>query len=356
MKRNLSELFEKAEYFVSNLNRKDKLIIIHDSDVDGVCSAVVTIFALRKFGIKHVLVVARDPEFLRKYGTKCEFSDKNIILDLSSDLFEKDLKKIKNSKKKFLIFDHHMIWKINSKNVFYVNPRIVEKEIYLPASYLVFKFFSEFINIKDVEWIASLGTIGDYGIYDTKDLIGKYFKKKDYKDIWNSEYGKAAMVLNSAIAIIGAKKTLKILLQMKSFEQLERNVVFRRVYEKFEKEFRKVKNEMMKKMEDYPEIGLKISIIKPKYRRIGSTLATKLGMKNKNSVLIILERFGNVYRIHGRSTAPEVSVASLFKRLGVGGGHTRSGGGTIKVKELKEFRMSLIKEIGKMRHIARKKG
>lgn len=358
VRRSLSKLFERADIFIRDIKPNDKITIIYDSDPDGVCSAAIAITALREVGINNIFAASRSPDFVKKYGARCTFSDKTIILDLSTDIFEKDLPKMKTTAtdKKFLIFDHHLVWKIKSKNVTYVNPRMIEKEIYLPTSYLIYKFFSRRINLDSVKWMAVLGTIADYGLKDTKDLIGKYLRKKDYENIWGSEYGRAAMIANSTIAIAGADKSLETLLQLKSFRQFKRNDVFRKAFEKFEKEFRKRKEEMMRRMEVYPKIGLRFTIINSKYfRRIASTLATRIGNKNRDSVFVILEKSGNIYRIHGRSTASDVSIAKLFKKLGVGGGHPAAGGGSIKVKELKAFRKSLIKEIEKMRQIDRKK-
>ena len=355
VRRSLSKLFERADIFIRDIKPNDKITIIYDSDPDGVCSAAIAIIALRKVGVSNIFAASRSPDFVKKYGARCTFSDKTIILDLSTDIFEKDLPKMKMTDKKFLIFDHHLVWKIKSKNVTYVNPRMIEKEIYLPTSYLIYKFFSRRINLDSIEWMAVLGTIADYGLKDTKDLIGKYLRKKDYENIWGSEYGRAAMIVNSTIAIAGADKSLETLLQLKSFAQFKRNDVFRKAFGKFEKEFRKRKEEMMRRMEVYPKISLRFTIINPKYfRRIASTLATRIGNKNRNSVFIVLEKSGNIYRIHGRSTS-SISIAKLFKKLGVGGGHPAAGGGSVKVKELKVFRKSLIKEIEKMRHIGRRK-
>lgn len=356
MKINLNELFRTAENFIGSLNPKDKLTIIYDTDPDGVCAAAITISTLRKLNFHAIDAIPRSPDFMKKYGMKCNLSNNVIILDLSADLLKKDLPRIKNAMKKILIIDHHLVWKINARNVFYVNPRIAEKEIYLPTSYLVFKFFSKYLKLDDVKWVAMLGTIADYGIKDTKDLIGKYMRKKDYKNIWDSEYGKFAMTMNSAIAVAGPEKSLKILLQTKSLAQFKRNNIFRKATERFEREFAQRKKEMMRRMEFYPEIGLRFTIINPKYfRRIASTLATRIGNKNKNSVFIILEKSGSIYRIHGRSTS-NVSIAKLFKKLGVGGGHPAAGGGSIKVRELEEFKHSLINEVAKMRRFSRKKG
>jgi len=351
----LNELFEKADRFIQGIKPKDKITIIYDSDPDGICSAAITITALKKIGIRNIFAASRSPDFLKKYGMKCSFSSKTIILDLSTDLLKKDLQKMKDASKKFLILDHHVVWKIKLRNVTYINPRMIKKEIYLPTSYLVFRYFSRRINLASLEWMAVLGTIADYGLRDTKDLIGKYLRKKDYENIWNSEYGKAGMIANSAIAIIGPEESLENLLRLKSFAQFKTNPAFRKAFRKFERELKKRKEEMIKRMEVYPEIGLRFTIISPRYfRRIASTLATRIGNKNKDSIFIILEKSGNLYRIHGRSTS-SISIAKLFKKLGVGGGHPAAGGGSIKVKELQTFRKSLISKIEKMRQIDRKK-
>lgn len=347
--KNLNELYKHAEVFFRALDEKEKLAVIHDSDPDGVCAAAITVIALRRMGLRPSIILPTDPYTIKTEGMHSKKYKHAIFLDMSPDLYKADLQKLRNMERRFLIFDHHLVWKINARNIFYINPRVTQKDLYIPTSYLVYRFFSRYVNLADVEWIATIGTIADYGIKDTKDLLDKYLKRREYENVWRSKYGLFAIVLNASIAINGAEKSLNELLRTKGYRQFRKNRFFKSAIKQFGREFRKGEKEMMKRMENFPKIGLRMSFVSPKYRRISSALATKWGMMKKNSVLVILERSGEVYKIHGRSSS-KISIGKIFQKLGIGGGHHASGGANIKVKDLQKFKKMLIREIGTERY------
>jgi len=352
-KESLNKLFKKAENFLSKVSKKDRLCIVHDSDPDGVCSAVITIKTLKKLGFEKIVTKTSSPDLLKRKSSEInKILDKKfentIILDLAPHLYQKAFKKIKNTKKYLLIFDHHLTSEIKLKNVVYINPRLIKKRLYMPTSYLVFKFFSQLADIRDAEWVAVIGTIADYGINeDTKDMLGKYLKKKKYdvRKVWSTDYGKAAMTMNAATAIIGAEKSLKILLQLKNFTQFKKVREFKNSAENFEKEFEKKKKEVGKKLEFYPEFDLSFSMIKTKYKHIASAVSSRISREKPQITLILFEKVGKIYKIHGRSQSGKVNIGLLFTKLNVGGGHVQAGGGSIKEKELHKFKERLMEEI-----------
>jgi len=345
-KKNLNEIFKKAEIFFQNIGHEDRLALIHDSDPDGVCSATVAIEALKRLGISSVGIFARGPESVKKSGILENGFNKILVLDLAPHLYQKDLERIKRMKKDVLIFDHHLTAKLGAKNIFYVNPRLAEKSLYLPTSYLIFKYFESRTDISDMEWIAAIGTVADYGINpDTKDLIGKYVEMNRER-IWETEYGRAASILNASTAIIGPEKTLKILQHLKSFEQFKRVKAFTDSMRKFDTELKNRENEVRGKIEFYPEKKLMISYVRTKYKHIASVISSRISREKKNWTFILFEKRGDEYKLHGRSQAGRVSIGLLFSNLGVGGGHVQAGGGSIKVKNLEKFEKALIREIG----------
>jgi len=349
---NLDEIFSRAEKFFDNLNSNDKIALIHDSDPDGVCSATIMLLSLEKLGVKLDVVLASSPEDIKKTGLIVKNCSKVIALDLAPHLYSKDLEDVKSGKVKIdlLIFDHHMVYDIESENIFYVNPRLIENSLYMPTSYLVLKYYERCVDTKDMEWMSAIGTVADYGIKDeTRDLLSKFLKEEDYKDVWKSEYGKAAITLNAATAIVGAEKCLKIMMKLKSFEEFKKVPEFRDASKKFDEELAKGEKETREKMEIYPDIGLMVSFVHVKYRHVASTISSILSRegKNKDMTLILFEEKNGEYKLHGRSQSGKVNIGLMFHNLGVGGGHVQAGGGSIKVKELPEFKERLMREIRK---------
>lgn len=345
---NLNEVFDRAESFFDKVNSKDKLALIHDSDPDGVCSATIMILSLKSFGIKPDVILASSPDDVKKTGVAVKNCNKVIILDLAPHLYAKSLEGAEKTGIEFLIFDHHMIYEMHSKNIFYVNPRLIDDSLYMPTSYLVFKYYQRCIDTKNMEWVAAIGTVADYGIKkETEDLLTKFLTKSDYEDVWKSEYGKAAITLNAATAIVGAEKCLGIMLKLKTFDEFKHVPEFNEAARKFEDELKKREEEARKKLEVYQKEKLLISFVETKYKHVASTISSRISReeKNKEMTFILFEKKEKEYKLHGRSQSGKVNIGLLFDKLGVGGGHVQAGGGSIEASQLSEFKKRLIDEI-----------
>lgn len=346
--RNLDGIFGRAESFFDRVDSKDRLALIHDSDPDGVCSATIMILSLKSFGIKPNVVIASSPDDVKKTGVAVKNCNKVIVLDLAPHLYAKDLEEAERSGTDFLIFDHHMAYKIDSENIFYVNPRLVDDSLYMPTSYIVFKYYERCVDTKNMEWVAAIGTVADYGIKkETEDLLLKFLTKADYEDVWKSEYGKAAITLNAATAIVGAEKCLEIMMKLKTFDEFKHVREFNEAARKFEDELKKREEEARKKLEVYPKEKLLISFVETKYKHVASAISSRISReeKNKEMTFILFEKKGDEYKLHGRSQNGKVNIGLLFDSLGVGGGHVQAGGGSIEASRLPEFKKRLLDKI-----------
>ena len=353
---NLEDIFRRAETFLGELGPKDKVALIHDSDPDGICSATVLLRSMKNLGMEPNLIIASSPDGVKRDGVLVKGFNKIIILDLAPHLYTKSLEEGIKSGISFLIFDHHMVYEMNSEKIYYVNPRLFESTIYMPTSYLVFKYYQRLFDTKDLEWIAAIGTVADYGIKrETEDLLTKFLTKKDYEDVWKSEFGKAAIKLNASISILGAKKCLQVMLKLKSFEKFNKVAEFKKAADKFESELKKRQAEVRRKAEVHAKEGLVISFVETKFDHIASTISSMMSReeKYKGMTFLLFEKKGDVYKIHGRSQEGRVDIGRLFEKLGIGGGHVQAGGASIDASELPKFKNLLIKEIGR---ISRLKG
>lgn len=343
-----SELFARAEEFFARLDAKDKVALIHDSDPDGVCSATIMILFLRKLGVKPSVIFASSPEEAKRSGISGTGCDKIIVLDLAPNLYLKDLEGESRLENDLLIFDHHMTYELKTENIFYVNPRLVDDSLYMPTSYLVFKYSERSAGMDKFDWVAAIGTVADYGIRkETEDLLLKFLSREDYKNVWESKFGKSANTLNAATAIIGATRCLEIMLGLKNYEEFKQVPEFNESERKFEEELEEKEKETRKNLEIYEKEKLMISFMETKYKHIGSTLSSIISREGKYRELtfILFEKRNGGYRLHGRSQNGNVNIGMLFDKLGVGGGHVQAGGGSIKASELGKFKQRLIDEI-----------
>ena len=332
--KNLEELFKVGIDFIKKVEEGERVVLVYDADVDGIVSAVLVLGAIKKFGKKIKSSIPMEFGDVEKMKNRLKGFDVIITVDVPIDLIEKYLVSLG---KKMLIIDHHPGRDLNSEKIVLVNPRLENPEIYQPASYVAYKMFRSVI--KEKEWLAVIGTVGDMGIDDCRDLV----KIKNKRNVWRSKFGRAAMLLTASIAVLGPKKTLEILSNSKSLKEIleNREIVF--ASREFDKELKRCEREFEKNLEVHGNVL--ISKIKPRYKAVCSALITKLATEIPEKMVFVFEDKGKIMRIHGRNSIGKVDVGTIFRRLGIGGGHREAGAGTIDKKDENKFKIRILREL-----------
>lgn len=310
----------------------EKVVLIYDSDVDGVASASLLIHAIDKLGKKVDKTLPCGWWNVENIKKILKGFDKVITVDVPVDLIKRNFLE---ECKEMLIIDHHPCDDLNSENIVLINPRLEKPTIYQPTSYVVYKMFK---FLKKYKWLAILGTIGDFGVDDCKDLV----KVKDKKSIWKSKYGKASLLLTSGISILGPEKVLEILLNSQSLKDLVSCRDIKNAVREFEKELRRTKKEFEKNLEVHGDVW--ISHVKPKYGNICSALITQLSTKNPEKIILIFKENERV-KIHGRCGSRKVDIGRLFRDLKIGGGHEAAGAGFIDKKEKNKVKIEILRKL-----------
>jgi single-stranded DNA-specific DHH superfamily exonuclease len=337
--KNLEKFFPFVKKFIENLKPEEEILLIFHQDVDGLCSAAITFFALKKLGLK-ASAISADIENRKEILKRGKKFSKIILLDLPISGIEKS---IANLEKKFFIIDHHELPKLKIKNTFFFNPRIFNKKIYQPASYVAYKFFSRLIDLENKEWIAVLGTIGDYGFEDCKDLLNKWIKVRRKQNVWRTTFGKAAILLYNSAIEIGFETALRILLKAKNISELIENKKINSANKKLKKYLKQKLKELWKNSERFDEVNLIFCVMKKIKKRVGSIIVSQLARKYPNKLIFLLTKRGKFYKIHARGE--KVNLGKLLKKLNVGGGHERAAGGLIRENKLLIFKKRLLKEL-----------
>ena len=337
------EAFWKGKDFVDNLKPSDKVILVHHKDCDGTYSAAIVAIALERLNKKINKIIAGTTEKNDDIVKAIKPYNKVIIVDIGIDLLFKELNRMG---KEILYLDHHMpVDKELSKDIVYINPRLENDKIYQPATYVVFKFFSHIADISDKEWLAVIGTIGDYGYEDCRDLLDKYIEVKEKSGIWKTQYGKAAIETVGAAAEIGFDKLLKILIKSKNFEELMRNKEIKTAYRKYEGMYETAKKQFWKNAERFDDVDLIFSVLDSKVERVGSAISTETSTKYPDKIIFLLEKVDNFYKIHARNQKAKVNLGKMLRDMGVGGGHIAAAGGKINMKDLGGFKRNLLIKI-----------
>lgn len=339
----LSEMFAKGNGFLEELKPSDKVILVHHKDADGSYSAAITLIALKRLGKRVSKVVTGTTEKSEAILKAIKNYNKVIIVDIGIDILFKDLNKLD---KEILYIDHHLpVDEKLSDKIVYINPRLERADIYQPATYVVYKFFSELVDISDKEWLAVIGTIGDYGYEDCRDLLDKYIKVKDKREMWETKYGMAVIETVGAATEIGFDNLVDILVSAESFEELVKNKKIKAAYKIYLKKYNYAKKMFWKNAERFDEVNLIFSVLSSNVERVGSAIATETSTKYPDKIIFLLERIDDFYKIHARYQKGKINLGKMLRDMGVGGGHGPAAGGKIKVKELINFKKSLLKEV-----------
>lgn len=345
----MNELFELGRKFLKDIKPSDRVLIVYHNDIDGICSGTLFLEASRKLGIenqvKSMKGMIEEPE---KIFERMKGFDKIIIVDIAIDHLHKQLRQ---SKKQMLLIDHHPPFTdMNNEKIVHINPHF-EGDVYQPTTYITYKLLSGIVNLKNKEWIAVLGTLGDYGLEDCRDLVEKYVKIKKDTEIWGTDFGKAAIIIGGASLELGTEKIVDVLLKFDGLGDVTKNKPIIEAYEKYKKEFERCEKEFEKNKEMFEEFKMIFSTIKPKYKRVGSGIATQLGTNNPDKIIMLLEKIDGKYKIHARYHDGKVHLGELMRKccegLDGGGGHKGAAGGIIDVKDIGIFKEKLIKELSK---------
>jgi single-stranded DNA-specific DHH superfamily exonuclease len=329
-------------------------ILVYHSDVDGMCSAAL----LMKFfpGFRPVPREGPviDEGFLGSLIRKRP--DVLVFLDIPADQEWRKLLRLKRKLKlaKLAIIDHHIIEKdMNSFGMTHVNPRSERKEIYIPASAVMYKILEVLgYPVKKFLWICVVGVIADYGFEDCKELLEEC--EKTYPGSLSDKpspfkLSKIAEMLSALITLKGlrgAKTGLDLLVKFENVEDIRKHKDLRDYYKRVRKEIERIMEDFGKHAEFVPGKKLIIYEIKSELN-ITSIIATKITDTYKDEVIVIRKKSRQGWKVSLRCQSGETNVGDLAKKvsqgIGAGGGHQKSAGAL--VKDWERFRKGIVKHI-----------
>ena len=347
-KRNLSELFNKAEAFFRTLSPEDDIVLIYHMDMDGVCSASLVHLALERLSAESSGKIKISKSIMSTYSDmvgvleRLGGVDKIIILDIGVDQNVEICEKV-------LLIDHHSIKRdLNSESVIFLNPRFEDEEVYQPASYVVYKLLSKIVDIKKWGWISAMGIISDWGYADCRDVLDDWVKVEKKEELFHTKLGQVADMLLGASYVLGFDKILDILIGAESVEDLENREDVTEAYRKYDIAFQDGKRQFLENSETYGKIIF--SAIKPMYRRLGSPVINRLSFENPDKVIFLLEFMDDAYKISARyqhaDINKEVNLSKVMKVCCGGGGHRAAAGGSISSDDIEKFKKCVLRELG----------
>ncbi len=354
-------LLKKFDKYIENVTQKDRIAIIHDTDPDGICSAVIIAKAIERLKEKKPVLVKtiEKKEITKELAAllKKKKITKLIVLDLSLDQNYKSLLRI-NKKIDVLIIDHHKIYsKKQMKNVLLIKPQFISQ--INPYEYctakLAYDLCSRIVDLKDIDWMAATASIADIAHKPWKSWLKKVFRKNKIrmkKDLFKTKLGQIASMISSAE--VSDKKHIKKCYAA-LYDAKKPKDVFKKELVKIKKVVDKELKKLLKAFRRSEKHGtLHIYEINSKIEGIKSPLSTILGLKYPHKTIVIVSKSGLKAKISARRGDKEVYVNSLLEKAARGlpesnaGGHIPSAGATIRTKDYPKFKKRLIEEYSKL--------
>ena len=346
-------LTSRFRNFCNALSESDRIGIIHHCDADGLAAGLIAAKGTEKLtGQKPVLVLPYN------YGTKKQLIEtfkkfkakkvtKLIIVDLNIDQFPDEVKKISKIMD-ILIIDHHKEYvNLNSPEIVFIKAKYFAKidPSGYPASKLTFDLFSEITDIKNCDWIACFGILGDMSYSKWKSFF-KDTQKNRKVSLKILDEIEELVTANTIISEKNLTPLFKEFMKVKNPKSLLKGKFAKNVL-KIRKEKNKWATLFEKKAKYYPESELYFFEIKPKYN-VKSAVIDILTLRYPDKTIIIAEIQGDRLKFSARRQDFRVFMNALLEcsikdiKRANAGGHIPASAGAIPKTALKKFKKNLI--------------
>ncbi len=157
--------------FIAKLQSKQGVVIIHDDDPDGICSAVLLSKCCSRIVSANPAVHSTEygqsltPKLLRMLRK----DDPQAIIFTDVPAIPQNLLSEAAEIAEILILDHH--YPENYQKAIYANPRLLKALAYLPSSYLAFHVATALGLPRTLCWIAGVGVLSDHGVENCRQLF-----------------------------------------------------------------------------------------------------------------------------------------------------------------------------------------
>lgn len=364
------EQWARIDRFLMSFSPKERIAIIHDSDPDGLCSAVILSRMIERLRGKPADLHYSTRKFVRNSVTpdilkmlKSRKVSKAIFTDLPVHEDKSSIKRLEKQCE-ILIIDHHTFChNITSDRTVLAMPQLLADDVdpsKYPASKLAYDFANRHVSIEDIAWIAAVGLIGDMAGSTWAEFLAQVFEreklKPNPKDWFKTELGKISELLLAAMIIDeeNINYCYDSLMKAKAPSDILKDkklVSFRKSLEKEINKWVKLAPQLMQKDELLKLMWYEIT---PKYP-INSPLSSMLSLDPKyhDYAIIIVDKGKDIVRVSGRCQSRRVRMNELLKNAvkgfkdANGGGHVPAAGAHFRPADLQRFRQRIVDALGK---------
>jgi len=348
---------ERVDEFLRGISKKDKVCIVHDTDSDGICSALIIAKAIERLRGKKIDV--RIPLDKKKYGftpkmlqtIKKKKVTKLITTDFSAEENPSIVKKLEK-KCELLIIDHHKLYHdVTSARTILYKPQFfskVDPPRYCTAK-LAYDAANRVVDATDLDWAAAAACIADIATEPWKEWLDGVFARYGVErapDLFNTKLGEVSAIVSSAevFDIKLVPRCFEIFYRAKGPEDILHSKLGK--YKKIiDKELKKHLELFETRAQQYGETFLYEMTSK---WRIHSPLSTILGLKYPHRTILIINTTHPFISVSARRGDKVIPVNNLLERAIEGfqganaGGHAPAAGAGFEKKYLKTFKERVI--------------
>ncbi|VVB81097.1 DHH family protein [uncultured archaeon] len=349
----MNKTIRRAQEFLRNITKDDRICLIHDTDADGICSAVIIAKCIERLrGKKINLHLSVEKE---QYGiTKRMIKQMNkhrinklIALDFSTDQNLPLLKKLEKQTH-ILNIDHHKLYNNyqSDKTIIY-KPQLftkIDPSTYCTAK-LAYDLAGTVTDVNDLDWMAATASISDIATKPWKKWLNKVCKKYKSpikKDLFQTELGQIGATIKSTevydINLIS--KCYDIFYRTKKPADVRKSELSK-YKEIIDNELKK--HIMLFKKKAKKQGDMQVYEMASKYR-IHSPLSTILGVKYPHKTIIIINKINKITAVSARRGDRKKAVNTLLENAIKGfkganaGGHIPAAAAGFHRKYLKTFK------------------
>lgn len=348
------EVLEKFTHFTNSITDKDKVCVLHDTDMDGVTAGVLAKKGLQEIGIEPAIVT---PMYHGERSITLDFAQKLmdneitvlIAVDLPIESYDGiDLL----SELKVMVIDHHPIEK-EPAGVTIIKPQLMELDFepsQICAANLVYNLFDSLADMSQYDWLAALGMMADSTYQTEKDFVDKVLVKngnKVKKDVFATDFSRAASYGTYADCVGGKDAYDKLFAAFDESSDYKEAISKLTEFAPVEKEVNKLLRNFDKKKEEL-DGDLVFYEITAKYR-VNSIVSTILSHKKvPDKTLVVAEKRDDDYKLSGRRQDLKVHVGNMFRECVAGledangGGHRPASGARVLKKDYETFKKKVI--------------
>lgn len=335
----ISKTIEPALQFFSGIKHGDKVAIIHGHDMDSICSAAICYMLAKDIFGADVTTVASQFNFTVTSDSLEKVEPKfTVFVDLAE--IPQQVFYRMSQFGKVLVVDHHPPKKY--RDIFYSNPRLYEKNIYMPTSYVAYRIFSEYSNDKKALLIGCLGTLADHGAKQNADIfetLKKFYprllgraKPDDDKLFAKSSIGDLVSIINSSSIVgkrTGVETALRALIKMKSPNEIfngsfKEAQVLLNSHKKFTIEYKRIMKNFLEKKSIFGNI---VFYEIDSEMNLKSILASWVQKMFRQKIIAIVQKTNDSYDISFRRGAGVKEDLGQFAQQAIRGIPNASGGG-----------------------------